>query len=87
VTTIDVDAAADVAAQVKEANIEHYLGELADAVRYGELVDSMKLLAVKKARDEGATWERIGEVLGISHQGARSTWQRRLKALTSEQPH
>lgn len=63
---------------------DHYLGELRDAVRYGELVDSMKLVAVKGARDQGATWEQLGEVLGISHQGARSTWQKRLKALPQE---
>ena len=58
--------------------------KLRDAVRYGELVDSMKLVAVKGARDQGATWEQLGEVLGISHQGARSTWQKRLKALPQE---
>jgi hypothetical protein len=61
-----------------------YLGDLADAVRYGELVERMKLTAVAGARAEGATWEQVAEVLGISHQGARSTWQRRIKALTKE---
>ena len=77
VTTIDV-------ASDREKLRDHYLGELRDAVRDGELVDSMKLVAVKGARDQGATWEQLGEVLGISHQGARSTWQKRLKALPQE---
>jgi hypothetical protein len=46
----------------------------------------MKLAAVAGARRAGATWEQVAEVLGISHQGARSTWQRRLKALENEAP-
>jgi hypothetical protein len=63
---------------------EEYLEDLREADGYGDLVDKMKLAAVKGARDVGATWEQIGEVLGITHQGARSTWQRRLKALAKE---
>jgi hypothetical protein len=66
---------------------EQFLGDLADACRYGELVERMKLTAVAGARAEGATWEQVAEVLGISHQGARSTWQRRIKALTKETGH
>ena len=65
---------------------DHALGDLRDAARYSELVDQMKLVAVSNARENGATWEQIGEVLGISHQGARSTWQRRIKALQKEDP-
>jgi hypothetical protein len=63
------------------------LEELAEAVRYRELVDKMMLAAVKGAREGGATWEQVGDVLGISHQGARSTWQRRLKALSNGAGH
>ena len=70
-----------------EPTKEDFLVDLADALRYRELVDKMMLLAVKGARDGGATWEQIAEVLGISHQGARSTWQRRLKALTNGSAH
>jgi hypothetical protein len=57
------------------------LSQLEEAVRYRELVDKMMLNAVKAARDAGATWEQLGSVLKISHQGARSTWQRKLKGL------
>lgn len=63
------------------------LDDLAEAVRYRELVDKMMLAAVKRSRDEGATWEQIGDVLGISHQGARSTWNRKLKALSNGATH
>ena len=64
-----------------------HLSDLAEAVRYRELVDKMMLLAVKGARDSGATWEQVADVLGITHQGARSTWQRRIKALANGSAH
>lgn len=35
-------------------------------------VDLVELLVIQIARDSGATWEEIGEVLGISRQAARS---------------
>ena len=62
---------------------EKFLSDLHEARRYKELSEKMMLQAVRGAREHGATWEQIGEVLGISHQGARSTWQRRLKALSN----
>jgi hypothetical protein len=66
--------------------LERHLEDLSDAVRYSDLVDKMKLEAVAGARECGATWPQVAEVLGISHQGARSTWARRVKALQKETP-
>ena len=64
--------------------MSEHLDDLAEARRYGELVERMKVAAVKAARDDGATWNEIGAVLGISGQGAQSYFARRLKALTAE---
>lgn len=44
------------------------LEEVADARRR---LDMIEHLAVRLVRDAGATWEDIGDVLGISRQAAR----------------
>lgn len=72
------------AKKVEEADRDHMLGDLADAVRYDGLIEQMKLVAIVGARKHGATWQQIAEVLGVTHQGARSTWLPRIKALEKE---
>ena len=47
---------------------------VAQAVEYVALAKRLLEVAVVKARREGQTWKMIGADLGISHQGARSTW-------------
>lgn len=62
---------------------ETHLTNLAESVRYSELVDKMQLAAVKGARETGATWQQIGDALGTTHQAARQRWISKLERSES----
>lgn len=50
-------------------------GEVQEARRYVELANKLLVAAVVNARNEqGATWQQLGDILGVTHQGARSRW-------------
>lgn len=52
------------------------LSGLVQARRYVELSAKMLTAEVVKVRGGGATWQQIGDVIGISHQGARQRYAR-----------
>ncbi len=67
---------------------ERKLAELADATGLDALAANVALvrqmkgwqwLAMKSAREDGATWEQIGEVLGTSKQGAQLAYRRAIE--------
>ena len=48
------------------------LDALAANVRLVELMKGWQWLAIKSAREDGATWDQVGQVLGTSKQGAQT---------------
>lgn len=71
-----------VIAEKKLAELEgaSALDALAANVRLVELMTGWRWLAIKSAREDGATWEQIGEVLGTSKQGAQLAYKRAIEA-------
>lgn len=53
-----------------------------DAVRLSatarQVADDAQILAVRRARSLGATWEQIGDMLGVSGAGAHARLARRM---------
>lgn len=47
------------------------LRDLAAAIDARNAADSAIVAAVLQARDEGASWQAIGDILGLTRQGAR----------------
>jgi hypothetical protein len=56
------------------------LDALAANVELVKLMTGWRWTAVKSAREDGATWEQIGEVLGTSKQGAQLAYKRAIEA-------
>jgi predicted transcriptional regulator len=54
------------------------LHEVSEVVNYRKLVDKMLVKRVVSARKAGATWQELGDALGVTHQAAR----KRFKALS-----
>lgn len=67
-------------AKATDLTLKAHLEDVRETVRYKELLSKMEFSAVKGARDSGATWEQLGEALGVTHQAARQRWDRKLKA-------
>jgi hypothetical protein len=74
---------------------ERKLAELAGATALDALAASVELvarmkgwqwIAIKSAREDGATWEQIGEVLGTSKQGAQLAYRRAIEAQEKYAP-
>lgn len=55
------------------------LSALAANVRLVTLLKGWQWLAIKSAREDGATWEQIGNVLGTSKQGALNAYTRAIE--------
>ena len=55
------------------------LDALAANVELVKLLKGWQWLAIKAAREDGATWEQIGEVLGVSKQGALNAYTRAIE--------
>ena len=55
------------------------LDALAANAELVKLLKGWQWLAIKSAREDGATWEQIGEVLGISKQGALNAYTRAIE--------
>ena len=55
------------------------LDALAANVRLVELMKGWQWLAIKSAREDGATWEQVGQVLGTSKQGAQLAYRRAIE--------
>lgn len=56
------------------------LDALAANVDLVRLMTSWRWLAIKSAREDGATWEQIGAVLGTTKQGALLAYKRAIEA-------
>jgi len=56
------------------------LDALAANVELVKLMTGWRWLAIKSAREDGATWEQIGEVLGTTKQDAQLTYERAIEA-------
>lgn len=67
--------------RVSDLTLKAHLEDIRETVRYKDLLGKMEFAAVKGARESGATWEQLGEALGVTHQAARQRWDRKLKAL------
>lgn len=52
------------------------LGALDTARRAREAADSAELAAVREARRAGASWARIGELYGLTKQGAQQRFKK-----------
>jgi hypothetical protein len=57
------------------------LDALAASTELVKHLKDLQWLVVKSAREDGATWEQIGEVLGTSKQGAQLAYRRAVDAL------
>lgn len=55
------------------------LDALAANVELVKLLKGWQWLAIKSAREDGATWEQIGEALGTSKQGALNAYTRAIE--------
>jgi len=68
-------------AERKLAELESATGldALAANVELVKLLKGWQWLAIKSAREDGATWEQIGEVLGTSKQGALNAYTRAIE--------
>jgi hypothetical protein len=55
------------------------LDALAANVELVRLMKGWQWLAIKSAREDGATWEQIGQVLGTSKQGALNAYTRAIE--------
>jgi hypothetical protein len=55
------------------------LDALAANVELVKLMKGWQWLAIKSAREDGATWEQIGQVLGTSKQGALNAYTRAIE--------
>jgi hypothetical protein len=62
------------------------LDALAAATGLGALMRGLQAAAVQSARDEGATWEQIGQALGITRQGAQLAYTRAVQAQEAHVP-
>lgn len=56
------------------------LDALAANVELVKLMTGWRWIAIKSAREDGATWEQIGEVLGTTKQGAQIAYTRAIEA-------
>ena len=74
---------------------EKKLAELEGATALDALAANAKLvafmtgwrwLAIKSAREDGATWEQIGEALGTTKQGAQVAYRRAIEAQEKYAP-
>jgi hypothetical protein len=68
-------------AERKLAELESATGldALAANVELVRLFKGWQWLAIKSAREDGATWEQVGEVLGTSKQGALNAYTRAIE--------
>jgi hypothetical protein len=68
-------------AERKLAELESATGldALAANVKLVSLMKGWQWLAIKSAREDGATWEQIGQVLGTSKQGALNAYTRAIE--------
>lgn len=55
------------------------LDALAANARMVALMTGWRWIAIKAAREDGATWEQIGEALGTTKQGAQQTYRRAIE--------
>lgn len=69
-------------AEQKLAELESATGldALAANAELVKLLKGWQWLAIKSAREDGATWEQIGQVLGTSKQGALNAYTRAIEA-------
>ena len=75
-------------AERKLAELESATGldALAANAELVKLLKGWQWLAIKSAREDGATWEQVGEVLGISKQGALNDYTRAIEAQEKYAP-
>jgi hypothetical protein len=68
-------------AEQKLAEMESATGldALAANVKLVKLLKGWQWQAIKSAREDGATWEQIGQVLGTSKQGALNAYTRAIE--------
>jgi hypothetical protein len=82
-TLANPDAAAEhkALAERKLAGLESATGldALAANVELVSLLKGWQWLAIRSAREDGATWEQVGEVLGTSKQGALNAYTRAIE--------
>ena len=62
------------------------LDALAANARIVNLMTGWRWLAIKAAREDGATWEEIGEALGTTKQGAQVAYRRAIEAQEEYAP-
>jgi hypothetical protein len=58
---------------------ETALSALAANAELAKLLAGWQWLAIKAAREGGATWEQIGEALGTTKQGAQQAYRRAIE--------
>ena len=57
---------------------------LREAVGMRPAVEGVLAAAVREARDDGATWQSVGDLLGVSRQAAFQRWGRPIDPRTGE---
>jgi hypothetical protein len=72
--------------QLPELESATGLDALAANVELIKLMTGWRWLAIKSAREDGATWEQIGQVLGTSKQGAQLAYRRAIEAQETYAP-
>ena len=77
------EAAAHFLSEVSEVAALEALRANARAV---ELLTARRWYVMKSAREGGATWEQIGEALGITKQAAHDFYQRKIEEQEKDSP-
>lgn len=78
------EAAAHFLSEVSEVAALEALRANAKAV---DLLTARRWYVMKSAREGGATWEQIGEALGITKQAAHDFYQRKIEEQEKYLPH